>query len=98
MHQSCAVHGNCTCGHATEVEARPFTNTDLVRKEVRVRPDQAAALLTLRKKVADQRTEKKGPITDNVLIRLAVDLLLVHADRLQGNAEDDLRASLLGES
>lgn len=67
-----------------------------VRKEARVRDDQAAALIVLRKKVAAQRTTKTEPITDNVLIRLAIDLLLAHSDRLHGDTEDDLRAALLG--
>lgn len=67
-----------------------------VRKEARVRDDQAAALVVLRKKVAGQRTAKVEPITDNVLIRLAVDLLLANSGRLHGDTEDELRAALLG--
>jgi hypothetical protein len=66
-----------------------------VRKEARVRDDQAAALLVLRKKVAAQRTTRVEPITDNVLIRLAIDLLLAHRDRLHGDTEDELRRNLL---
>lgn len=66
-----------------------------VRKEARVRDDQAAALVILRKKVAAQRTVKVEPVTDNVLIRLAIDLLLAHSDRLHGDTEDELRAALL---
>lgn len=67
-----------------------------VRKEARVRDDQAAALVVLRKKVAAQRTAKVEPITDNVLIRLAIDLLLANSGRLRGDTEDELRAALLG--
>lgn len=69
--------------------------TQYVRKEARVRDDQATALLVLRKKVAAQRTTKVEPVTDNVLIRLAIDLLLAHSDRLRGDTEEELRASLL---
>jgi len=69
--------------------------TQYVRKEARVRDDQAAALVVLRKKVAAQRTAKVEPITDNVLIRLAIDLLLANSDRLTGDTEDQLRAALL---
>lgn len=66
-----------------------------VRKEARVRDDQAAALVILRKKVAAQRTVKVEPITDNVLIRLAIDLMLSRADRLRGDTEEELREALL---
>ncbi|MEW1568300.1 hypothetical protein AB0454_35650 [Streptomyces sp. NPDC093509] len=69
--------------------------TQYVRKEARVRDDQATALLVLRKKVAAQRTTKVEPVTDNVLIRLAIDLLFAHSDRLRGDTEEELRASLL---
>jgi hypothetical protein len=33
-------------------------------------------------------------ITDNTLIRVAVDLLLTRADQLRGSTEDELRKSL----
>ncbi|PSK48002.1 hypothetical protein B0E38_06479 [Streptomyces sp. 111WW2] len=69
--------------------------TQYVRKEARVRDDQAASLVVLRKKVAAQRTAKVEPITDNVLIRLAIDLLLAHSDRLRGDTEEELREALL---
>lgn len=76
-------------------ESRQPRYAQYVRKEARVRDDQAAALVVLRKKVAGQRTTKVEPITDNVLIRLAIDLLLSRADRLHGDTEEELRASLL---
>lgn len=68
----------------------------LVRKEARVRSDQAQALAVLRRRIAAQRHDKTETITDNTLIRLAVDLLMAHADRLAGDTEDELRAALLG--
>ena len=70
----------------------------LVRKEARVRADQANALAELRRRVAAQRRNKAEPITDNTLIRLAVDLLMANADRVTGDTEDEMRAALLRDS
>lgn len=67
----------------------------LVRKELRVREDQAAALAALRRRVAAARTSKDEPITDNTLVRIAIDLLLANADRLAGDTEDELRDSVI---
>lgn len=67
------------------------------RTEARLRDDQAAALTALRRRVAANRTDKTERITDNTLLRLAVDLLLQHADRVQGNTEAEMRRALLGE-
>jgi hypothetical protein len=70
----------------------------LVRQEARLRDDQVKALGSLRRKVAAQRTDKSERITDNTLIRIAVDLLLAHSGELAGNSEDEMRQSLLGDS
>ncbi|WP_404974874.1 hypothetical protein [[Kitasatospora] papulosa] len=69
----------------------------LVRQEARLREDQVKHLGDLRRRVAANRTVKSERITDNTLIRLAVDYLLANAGQLRGNTEDELRASLLGE-
>lgn len=66
----------------------------LVRKEARLRADQADALVTLRRRLARARAVRTEPLTDNSLIRVAVDLLLQHADQLHGNTEDELRDSV----
>ena len=66
----------------------------LVRKEARVRADQADALAQLTRSRSRDRTEHSERITDNTLIRVAVDLLLAHADQLHGNTEDELRESV----
>lgn len=65
---------------------------EMDRKEVRVYGDQVLALTTLRMKI---NKEKKGPerITDNTLIRTAIDLLLQHQDELGGVTENEIRAS-----
>lgn len=67
------------------------------RSEARLRPDQLAALTELRRRVAANRTDRSERITDNTLLRLAVDLLLKHADRITGDTEEQMRRALLGE-
>ncbi len=66
----------------------------LVRKEARVRDDQAEALAALRRRVLRQRRDRTEPITDNTLLRVAIDLLLARQAELAGDTEDELRASL----
>lgn len=70
----------------------------LVRKEARVRDDQAAALAALRRRIVRERTDRTEPITDNTLIRVAVDLLLARADDLAGDTEEELLRSVLPDS
>jgi hypothetical protein len=64
------------------------------RKDTRLRADQLNSLTRL----ARDLTKAKGPggvrITENTLIRVAVDLLLSETGRLMGATEDDLRRSL----
>ena len=67
------------------------------RGEARLRPDQATDLMALRRRVAANRTDKSERITDNTLIRLAVDLLLQNAGRIKGDTEEQMRRALLGE-
>ncbi|MFJ1536365.1 hypothetical protein ACIOFV_50180 [Streptomyces mirabilis] len=67
------------------------------RTEARLRPDQLSALSDLRRRVAANRTDKTERITDNTLLRLAVDLLLQNAHRITGDTEEQMRRSLLGE-
>lgn len=67
------------------------------RTEARLRPDQLAALTALRRKVAANRTVRKERITDNTLLRLAVDLLLKNAAHITGDTEAEMRRALLGE-
>jgi hypothetical protein len=45
--------------------------------------------------VAANRTDKTERITDNTLLRLAVDLLLEHAAHITGNTEEEMRRALL---
>ena len=66
----------------------------LDRKETRLRADQLEALNTVTKGLNRKRRGKGERLTDNTLIRVAVDLLLSRADELQGMTEEELRQSL----
>ena len=66
----------------------------LTRKDARVRADQDAALTALAKALMRRRPLKAERITENTLIRVAIDLLLAHADQLRGSTEDELRDSI----
>ncbi|MBG6184892.1 hypothetical protein IWX65_002870 [Arthrobacter sp. CAN_A214] len=65
---------------------------EMDRKEVRVYSDQVLALTTLRLKI---NKGKKGSerITDNTLIRTAIDLLLERQEDIGGVTENEIRAS-----
>lgn len=71
----------------------------LVRKESRLRQDQADELSREVRRLNQARRGSDGGtsgerITDNTLIRVAVDLLLARADELRGNTEAELWKSL----
>lgn len=67
----------------------------LTRKEARIRDDQAEALATLsRRLMRSRRGAGAERITDNTLIRIGIDLLLQHADQIEGATEDELRKSV----
>ena len=66
----------------------------LDRKETRLRADQIEALNTLTKDLNRKRRSKGERLTDNTLIRVAVDLLLSRSSELQGITEEELRQSL----
>ncbi|WP_374976625.1 hypothetical protein ACEYYH_02005 [Microbacterium trichothecenolyticum] len=66
----------------------------LARKDARIRDDQVTALTALADAVMRRRRFKAERITENTLIRVAIDLLLAHADQLRGSTEDELRNSL----
>ena len=69
----------------------------MARMEARIRHDQVRDLADLRRAVAANRTDKTERITDNTLVRIAVDFLLAHRELLEGNTEDELRASVVGD-
>lgn len=77
-------------------EASPPTPRylQMERKELRIRLDQADELARLTRRLNRARAKAGERITDNTLIRVAIDLLLQHSDRLTGRTEDELRGSL----
>lgn len=67
----------------------------LTRKDVRFRDEQLGALHALARRLSKARRGAKGErITDNTLVRVAVDLLLLHGDELAGANEPALLESL----
>ena len=67
----------------------------LTRKEVRFRDDQLGALHAVTRRLSKARRGAKGDrITENTLVRVAVDLLLLHGDDLSGHDEATLLDSL----
>ena len=66
----------------------------LERKELRLRADQLDELARLRRNLNRKRGGEGERITENTLIRVAVDLLLTRSSRLRGVTEDELRKSV----
>jgi hypothetical protein len=90
-------------GPATESPAPVLTDPEsaglpkyqrMVRKEARLRPDQVDALAQLRRRITRGRHDRSETITDNTLLRVAVDLLLERGEQLAGDTEDQLRDSV----
>jgi hypothetical protein len=66
----------------------------LERKELRLRADQLDELARIRRTLNRQRAGEGERITENTLIRVAVDMLLGRAGKLRGTTEDELRKSV----
>ena len=66
----------------------------LERKELRLRADQLDELARIRRALNRQRGGEGERITENTLIRVAVDMLLGRAGKLRGTTEDELRKSV----
>jgi hypothetical protein len=71
----------------------PYFST-LIRKDVRIREDQSRTLTDCAAQLMKRRAHKAERLTENTLIRVAIDLLLDHAEKLRGSTEAELRASL----
>jgi hypothetical protein len=67
----------------------------LTRKEARLREDQIEALASLARRLNKQRRGRGERITENTLIRVAVDLLLEKQGDLRGVSEEELAKMLL---
>ena len=66
----------------------------LVRKEARLREDQLDELTSLARSLNRKRQGSGERITENTLIRIAVDLLMNHKSQLKGTTEQELSASV----
>ena len=66
----------------------------LERKELRLRADQLDELARIRRTLNRRRGGEGERITENTLIRVAVDMLLGRAGELRGTTEDELRKSV----
>ncbi|MFJ4418817.1 chromosome segregation ATPase [Streptomyces sp. NPDC088925] len=64
-------------------------------KWVPLREDQHAELTALARELMLARSRKGERITENSIIRVAVDLLLRHPEFLGGDTEDELRTTVL---
>lgn len=65
----------------------------LQRKEARLREEQLDALASLSRRLNRQKRGRGERITENTLLRVAVDLLLTQEDRLYGDTEEELNSS-----
>jgi len=68
--------------------------SSLVRKEARLRDDQIESLTLRARKLSRNKAATDPRITDNTLIRVAVDLLLAREADLDGTSEAELRKSI----
>lgn len=66
----------------------------LERKETRLREGQIGELTAHARRLNKAKTAPAPRITENTLIRVAIDMLLSRVDDLRGNTEEDLRRSL----
>lgn len=75
--------------------ASPVHYTELVAKEARIRHDQYGTLTMMSRDLNRNRAGRGTRITENTLIRVAIDLLIEHEPQLRGAADEaELRASL----
>lgn len=78
-----------------EVEASaPRGYRSFERKETRLRADQYERLTQEARRLNRAKTTPGERITENTLIRVAIDLLFERADQLHGENEEELRESV----
>lgn len=65
-----------------------------VRKETRLREDQQNQLTLQARRLNRAKKNQGARITENSLIRVAVDLFLAQIDRAAGDDEDEIRKSM----
>ncbi len=72
----------------------PRTYEDFERKEARLRPDQYETLTINARRLNKMKGTGGVRITENTLIRVALDMLIARMPELQGSTEDELRKSV----
>jgi len=77
----------------SDIEPQPKYLT-LVRKETRLKDLQIEQLTAISRKLNRQRRGRGERLTENTLIRVAIELLLSRADSLSGTTEAELLESL----
>jgi hypothetical protein len=88
------ARGRRDAGTAGVTESQTPKWQSLERKELRLRADQLDELARIRRTLNRQRGGEGERITENTLIRVAVDVILGRAGRLRGTTEDELRKSV----
>ena len=88
------ARGPRDAGTAGVIESQIPKWQRLERKELRLRADQLDELARIRRTLNRQRGGEGERITENTLIRVAVDMLLGRAGKLRGTTEDELRKSV----
>lgn len=78
---------------STSSKPQPRWQT-LQRKETRLTDEQVDALTLTTRRLNKARGQRGERLTDNTLIRVAVDLLLSKRDILNGTTESELRNSV----
>ncbi|MGR3939071.1 hypothetical protein [Streptomyces sp. BRA346] len=76
-------------------EAAATARKQLSPKYVQLRGDQQIELDVLARELQAARAHKGERITANTVIRVAVDVILAHRERLVGDTEKELRSNLL---
>jgi hypothetical protein len=79
---------------AQQVDAPRMRYDEYERKETRLRDDQYGRLTTASRRLNKHRKGRGERITENTLIRVAIDLLLNDEDKLVGVSEVELRKSV----
>lgn len=72
----------------------PRTYEDFERKEARLRPDQYETLTINARRLNKIKGTGGVRITENTLIRVALDMLIARMPELQGSTEAELRKSM----
>jgi hypothetical protein len=88
------ARGPWDAGSAEVTESQIPKWQRLERKELRLRADQLDELARIRRTLNRQRGGEGERITENTLIRVAVDMFLGRAGKLRGTTEDELRKSV----